>query len=73
MLHLISQNLKAIARRTLGEIFPHGDVAALAEVLHPNFVDHACTPNLPLELARARQPGPSRHDPHGAQARYCRP
>jgi hypothetical protein len=38
MLHLISQDIKAIARRTLGEILPRGDVVALAEVVHPNFV-----------------------------------
>jgi predicted ester cyclase len=47
MLQLISQDLKAIARRTLGEILPHGDVAALAEVVHPNFVDHHGPPGAP--------------------------
>jgi predicted ester cyclase len=50
MLHLISQDLKAIARRTLGEIFPRGDVAALAEVIHPNFVDHDGSPGAPPGL-----------------------
>jgi predicted ester cyclase len=47
MLHLISQDLKAIARRTLEEIFPRGDVAALAEVVHPNVVDHDGPPGAP--------------------------
>lgn len=47
MLQLISQDLKAIARRTLAEIFPHGDVAALAEVIHPNVVDHDGPPGAP--------------------------
>ena len=47
---LISQDIKAIARRTLGEIFPRGDVAALAEVVHPNFVDHDGPPGAPPGL-----------------------
>jgi predicted ester cyclase len=47
MLQLISQDIKAIARRTLGEIFPRGDVAALAEVVHPNVVDHDGPPGAP--------------------------
>ena len=47
MLHLISQDIKAIARRTLEEIVPRGDVAALAEVIHPNFVDHNGPPGAP--------------------------
>jgi predicted ester cyclase len=50
MLRLISQDIKAIARRTLGEIFPRGDVAALAEVVHPNFVDHDGPPGAPQGL-----------------------
>jgi predicted ester cyclase len=50
MLHLISQDIKAIARRTLEEIFPRGDVAALAEVVHPNFVDHDGPPGAPQGL-----------------------
>ena len=50
MLHLISQDIKAIARRTLEEIFPRGDVAALAEVVHPNFVDHDGPPGAPPGL-----------------------
>jgi predicted ester cyclase len=50
MLHLISPDIKAIARRTLGEIFPRGDVAALAEVIHPNVVDHDGPPGAPPGL-----------------------
>jgi predicted ester cyclase len=50
MLHLISQDIKAIARRTLREIFPRDDVAALAEVLHPNIVDHDGPPGAPQGL-----------------------
>jgi predicted ester cyclase len=50
MQHLISQDIKAIARRILGEIFPRGDVAALAEVVHPNFVDHEGPPGAPPGL-----------------------
>jgi predicted ester cyclase len=47
MQHLISQDIKAIARRTLGEIVPGGDVAALAEIIHPNLVDHDGPPGAP--------------------------
>ncbi|HEV2928639.1 MAG TPA: ester cyclase, partial [Propionibacteriaceae bacterium] len=50
MLHLISQDIKAIARRTLEEIIPGGDVAALAEVIHPNIVDHNSHPGAPPGL-----------------------
>ena len=50
MLQLISQDIKAIARRTLEEIFPGGDVAALAEVVHPNLVDHDGPPGAPPGL-----------------------
>jgi predicted ester cyclase len=50
MLHLISQDIKAIARRTLEEIYPRGDVAALAEVIHPNIVDHDGPPGAPPGL-----------------------
>jgi hypothetical protein len=71
MLHLISQDIKAIARRTLGEIVPGGDVAALAEVIHPNIVRLPPGPHPPLpgrqglehwavpdDLDLARQLGP---------------
>ena len=50
MLQLISQDLKATARRTLEEILPGGDVAALAEVIHPNVVDHHGPPGAPPGL-----------------------
>jgi predicted ester cyclase len=47
MLQLISQDIKATARRTLREILPGGDVAALTEVIHPNFIDHHGPPGAP--------------------------
>jgi predicted ester cyclase len=50
MQQLISQDIKAIARRTLEEILPGGDVAALAQVLHPSFVDHHGPPGAPPGL-----------------------
>ena len=50
MLQLISHDIKTIARRTLEEILPGGDVAALAEVVHPNFVDHHGPPGAPPGL-----------------------
>jgi predicted ester cyclase len=50
MLQLISPDIKAIARRTLEEIFPGGDVAALAQVIHPDVVDHHGPPGAPPGL-----------------------
>ena len=50
MQHLISQDIKTIARRTLEEIFPRGDVAALAGVVHHNIVDHDGPPGAPPGL-----------------------
>ena len=47
MLQLITHDIKTIARRTLEEIVPGGDVAALAEVVHPNLVDHHGPPGAP--------------------------
>jgi predicted ester cyclase len=47
MLQLISQDIKTIARRTLEEILPGGDAAALAQVIHPNLVDHNAPPGAP--------------------------
>ena len=47
MLQLITQDIKTIARRTLEEILPDGDAAALAEVVHPNLVDHNGPPGAP--------------------------
>jgi predicted ester cyclase len=42
--------IKAAARRTLEEIFPAGDVARLAEVVHPNVVNHEAPPGAPQGL-----------------------
>jgi hypothetical protein len=50
MLHLISHDIKAIARRTLEEIVPRGDVATLTEVIHPDLVDHDGPPGAPQGL-----------------------
>jgi hypothetical protein len=46
----MSRDIKAIARRTLEEIFRDGDVAGLAEVVHPDIVDHDGPPGLPQGL-----------------------
>jgi len=50
MLHRISHDITAIARRTLEEILPRGDVAALAEVIHPDLIDHNRPPGAPPGL-----------------------
>jgi predicted ester cyclase len=42
--------IKAAARRTLEEIFPAADVAALAEVVHPRMVNHEAPPGAPQGL-----------------------
>ena len=47
MLQLISHDIKATARRTLEEILPGGDAAALAQVIHPNLIDHHGPPGAP--------------------------
>jgi predicted ester cyclase len=47
MLQLSTHDLKATARRTFQEIFPHGDTAALAEVTHPHLIDHNSPPGAP--------------------------
>jgi predicted ester cyclase len=47
MLQLISRDIKAMARRTLEEIMAGGDVAALAQVIHPDIVDHNGPPGAP--------------------------
>ena len=36
----MAEDLKAIARRTLEEIIPNGDVAGLRAVMHPEVVNH---------------------------------
>jgi predicted ester cyclase len=49
----MSQDIEAIraaARRTLEEIFPAGDAAGLAEVVHPNVVNHEAPPGAPQGL-----------------------
>jgi predicted ester cyclase len=46
----MTQDIKAAARRTLEEIFPSGDVAALAEVVHPDCVNHEAPPGAPQGL-----------------------
>jgi predicted ester cyclase len=45
-----TEAFKAAARRTLEEIFPAGDVAGLAEVVHPNVVNHEAPPGAPQGL-----------------------
>jgi hypothetical protein len=40
----MAQDLKAIARRTLEEILPNGDVAGLRAVMHPEVVNHEPRP-----------------------------
>jgi hypothetical protein len=44
-----TESMKAAARRTLEETFPNVDEAALAEVVHPDMVNH----NAPPGAARA--------------------
>jgi predicted ester cyclase len=49
----MSQNteaIKAAARRTLEEIFPNGDADGLAEVVHPDCVNHEAPPGAPQGL-----------------------
>jgi hypothetical protein len=43
------------ARRTWEEIFPTGDVAALAEVVHPDCVDHGDPPGSPQGFEGAKR------------------
>jgi len=45
-----TDGIKATARRTLEKIFPNGDVAALAEVVHPDGVNHEAPPGAPQGL-----------------------
>jgi predicted ester cyclase len=51
----MAEDLKAVARRTLEEIFPKGDAAALAEVVHPDLVNHEAPPGAPQGLAGMTQ------------------
>jgi predicted ester cyclase len=50
-----TQAIKATARRTLEEIFPTGDVAGLAEVVHPDIVNHEAPPGAPQGLEGMNQ------------------
>ena len=45
-----TEAIKAAARRTLEEIFPNADVAALNEVVHPDMVNHEAPPGVPQGL-----------------------
>ena len=46
----MADDLKAIARRTLEEILPNGDVAGLRAVMHPDCVNHEPPPGAPQGL-----------------------
>jgi predicted ester cyclase len=46
---------KAAARRTLEEIFPKADVAALAEVVDPDIVNHEAAPGAPQGFEGIKQ------------------
>jgi len=41
------EDIQTKARRTLEEIFPKADVAALAEVVHPDCFNHEAPPGVP--------------------------
>jgi predicted ester cyclase len=43
----MAEDLKAIARRTLEEILPNGDVDGLRAVIHPDCVNHDPPPGAP--------------------------
>jgi predicted ester cyclase len=45
-----TEAIKAVARRTLEEIFPAGDVAGLAAVVHPDMVNQEAPPGAPQGL-----------------------
>ena len=45
-----TEAIKAAARRTLEEIFPNGDADGLAEVVHPDCVNHEAPPGAPQGL-----------------------
>jgi hypothetical protein len=46
-----TERIKATARRTLEEIFPEGDAVALAQVVHPDVVNHEAPAGAPQGLA----------------------
>jgi predicted ester cyclase len=45
-----TETIKAAARRTLEEIFPNGDADGLAELVHPDCVNHEAPPGAPQGL-----------------------
>jgi len=51
----MSVDIKEVARRTLSEIMPSGDVAALAGVVHPDCVNHEAPPGTPQGLEGMKQ------------------
>jgi predicted ester cyclase len=51
----MTEELKAKARRIWEEIFPSGDIDALAEVLAEDGIDHGARPDEPQGLAGAQQ------------------
>ena len=51
----MSEDLKAIARRTWEEILPACDVDGLAEVTDPNVVSHGARPGEPGGLEGVQQ------------------
>jgi predicted ester cyclase len=51
----MDEELKARARRIWEEIFPAGDVAALAELIAVDGIDHGAAPNEPQGLEGARR------------------
>jgi predicted ester cyclase len=50
-----TEAIKAAARRTLEEIFPNGDADGLAEVVHPDCVNHEAPPGAPQGLGGMTQ------------------
>src|SRR5215211_2997251 len=52
---VMSDELKAIARRTWEEIFPSGDVDQLADLIAEDLIDHDARPDEPQGLAGVQQ------------------
>lgn len=50
----MSDDLKASARRIWEDIFPNADVEALAEIIHPEALDHDDPPGAPQGFEGAR-------------------
>ncbi len=50
-----TEGIRATARRTLEEIFPSADVAALAEVVDPDVVNHEAAPGAPRGFEGIKQ------------------